>query len=258
MADTKSVNVDQQGAVRVLQLDNPARSNALSLGLYAELTTQLATADRDPAVRALVITGGPSCFCSGNDLDDFLTGPTIDKNHPAILFMEALRAFSKPVVAAVEGAAVGIGTTMLLHCDLVYAGRSAFLQMPFVQLGICPEYASSYLLPRLMGYQRAAELLLLGDRISAEQGRTMGLINQTLADGVVLSHVLKVAQRLAAAPPKSMREAKRLMTDSQRAGVTGALEAEMAVLAEAVDYGELAEAITAIREKRTPDFSRFE
>ncbi|RDE24366.1 enoyl-CoA hydratase [Motiliproteus coralliicola] len=253
----QGVNIREEGAVRVLELDNPARRNALSLAMYTELRLQLEAAEREASVRALVISGSQEVFCSGNDLDDFISGPRMNQNHPTIRFMEALRAFSKPVVAAVEGPAVGIGTTLLLHCDLVYAGKSAFLQMPFVQLGICPEYGSSYLLPRMMGYQRAAELLMLGERITAEQGQAMGLINQVVADAEALQQAMSAAQRLAAAPPRAMRECKRLLVEGQRERISAAMDDELKVLAVALGYGEMEEAVTAFKEKRAPDFSRF-
>ncbi|GAA0684538.1 enoyl-CoA hydratase [Marinobacterium maritimum] len=258
MTDLNSVLVSNQGAVRQLQLNNIARRNALSAAIYHRLSVELKAAADDPAVRVLVISGSEGCFCSGNDLEDFLGNPIRDADHPIFNFMRALNDFPKPVVAAVEGAAVGIGTTLLLHCDLVYSGRSALFKMPFVQLGICPEFASSYLLPRLLGERRAAELLLLGKAVDGQRAEALGLINEVVGDGEALDRALTVAQSLAAMPPKAMRDSKKLLRDSRQPGVERALAAELEVLAGAVNYGELAEAIAALGEKRVPDFSRFE
>lgn len=239
-----------EGRVRVLRLVNSARKNALDTLGYEALIAAFEDAERDEDVRALVLTGSESCFCSGNDLDDFVTHPIADASHPAYRFMATLAEFDKPVVAAVEGPAVGIGATLLLHCDLVYAGDDARMHLPFVQLGVCPEFASTYVLPALVGHQRAAQLLMLGEPLGAAEACRLNLINQVVEKGAALAMALRVAQRLAQAPPQALRQTKRLLRQGGRAAFDAAMQAELAVLVRALDSDEFNEAMAARRKTR--------
>ncbi len=250
MDTVNGLKIDDVGAVRILGLDNPARKNALTSDLYNTLTRALQVAEKDESVRVVLLTGTGRVFCSGNDLDDFLDNPIRDAGHPVYRFMDQLSRFEKPVVAAVEGHAVGIGCTLLLHCDLVYAGQNAFFQMPFVQLGICPEFGSTFILPALMGRQRAAELLLLGERFDAATAESLGLINRQLPDGQVMDTALAVAQRLAAAPPLAIQATRKLLGRGERAGFDDAMSAELDVLVQALQGDEFAQAVAAFKAKR--------
>jgi enoyl-CoA hydratase/carnithine racemase len=188
---------------------------------------------------------------------DFMSKP-IDENSPVAEFLRVLVGFEKPIVAAVQGPAVGVGVTMLLHCDLVFAGESARFHMPFVSLGVVPEAASSFLLPRIMGYQRAAELILLGEPFSAQVAHDYGLVNQVLADEAVLDRARSVAQTLAKKPPAATRAAKKLMRQGYREQVDRALAAEFELFVAGLKSPEAAEAMQAFFQKREPDFSKFE
>ncbi|RYZ84315.1 MAG: enoyl-CoA hydratase, partial [Moraxellaceae bacterium] len=172
--------VTQDSKVLRIQFNRPERKNALSLAMYAALADILIAVNQHEETRVVVLSGVNECFTSGNDLVDFMNEPNIHDKHPVVRFMDALRNCPKPVVAIVQGHAVGIGTTMLLHCDLVYAAEDARLQLPFVNLGLAPEYASSYLVPRLVGQQKAAELLLLGEAFSGSDAEKMGFVNKSL------------------------------------------------------------------------------
>ncbi len=250
MDTVNGLKIEDVGAVRILGLDNPARKNALTSDLYDTLTLALQSAGKDESVRVVLLTGTDRVFCSGNDLDDFLDNPIRDAGHPVYRFMDQLSRFEKPVVAAVEGHAVGIGCTLLLHCDLVYAGQNAFFQMPFVQLGICPEFGSTFILPALMGRQRAAELLLLGERFDAATAESLGLINRQLPDGQVMDTALAVAQRLAAAPPLAIQATRKLLGRAERAGFDDAMSAELDVLVQALQGDEFAQAVADFKAKR--------
>ena len=171
-------SIDQ--GVQILHIRRPEKKNALTRAMYHTLAEALRRADTDPAVRAILLRGEPECFTSGNDVNDFLKEDEHTTERPAVQFLKAIAHVRKPLVAAVNGLAVGIGTTLLLHCDLVYAAEDAWLQLPFTRLGLCPEAASSLLVPQLMGHQRAAELLLRGERLSAGKAWEYGLVNEVL------------------------------------------------------------------------------
>ncbi|RYZ88275.1 MAG: enoyl-CoA hydratase, partial [Moraxellaceae bacterium] len=198
-----------------VELNRPERKNALSLAMYAALADIILAANKNPDVRVVVISGVNECFTSGNDLLDFMNDPEIRDTHPVVRFMSALQHCEKPVVAIVQGHAVGIGTTMLLHCDLVYAAQDARLQLPFVNLGLCPEYASSYLVPRLVGQQKAAELLLLGETFSGIDAEKMGFVNAALPSNELIAFAETKIQRLANQPPAAVRRAKSLLKKTQ-------------------------------------------
>jgi enoyl-CoA hydratase/carnithine racemase len=252
-----SIQTGTSERVARIQIARPERKNAITAAMYTALAEAIAAAEADPAVRVLLIHGLPEVFSAGNDLDDFLRHPIAGPDAPVFQFMGALAGATKPVVAAVNGVAVGIGTTMLFQCDLAYCADDSRFSMPFVNLGISPEFGSSLLLPLAAGYHRAAEKLLLGDPASAEEALDMGLVNRVLPPAEVLPHALRQCARLAQLPPESVRQTKRLL----RAGVREALERTMKDENETFQRlllrDEAREALTAFRDRRAPDFSKF-
>ncbi|MBF3200469.1 enoyl-CoA hydratase, partial [Pseudomonas aeruginosa] len=180
------IRVERETGLLTLRLDRQDKKNALTRAMYSRMAEALLEAQADTAVRVVLITGGDACFTSGNDILDFLEQPPSLRDSPVGRFMSALLEFPKPVIAAVNGPAVGIGTTLLLHCDLVFVGRNARLKMPFVNLGLTPEFGSSLILPRMLGHAKAAELLMLGQDFSGEQAAAWGLANAALEDGATV------------------------------------------------------------------------
>lgn len=249
--------VRQDERVLYINFNRPERKNALSLAMYSALADVITTANEDASVRVLVLGGTDDFFTSGNDLLDFMNEPTIHDNHPVVRFMRALQYSAKPVVAVVRGHAVGIGTTMLLHCDLVYAAKDARLQLPFVSLGLCPEYASSYLLPMLVGHQKASELLLLGDFFSGAQAALLGLINEAVESTELEEHALARIKKLANQPPAAVKRTKALLKQHSKITLDAVLQAEFLGFAEGLNSEECKESVTAFFEKRAPDFSKF-
>ncbi len=243
--------------VATLEIARPERKNALTLDMYQALADGLAAAGANPAVRAVLITGQPGIFTAGNDLEDFVQRPPQGEDAPVWRFMRALADCEKPVVAAVTGAAIGIGTTMLLHCDLVYVSDEARLALPFVGLGLVPEFGASVLLPQRIGAVRAAEKLLLGDPFTAQEAVELGLCNAVLPPDEVLPHARRMAERFNALPPSAVRETKRLLRAPQRATLDAVMAEENALFAARLRGPETQEAIRAFFEKRKPDFSRF-
>ena len=250
----RTANVD---GIATLEIARPEKKNALTQAMYTALADALTAADVDPAVRAVLITGQPGVFTSGNDLEDFMQRPPQGEESPVFRFMKALAGCGKPVVAAVTGAAIGIGATMLLHCDLVYVSDEARLAMPFVSLGLVPEYASSLLLPQRIGHVKAVEHLLLGDPFTGEMAVEMGIANAVLPAGEVVNHARRMAERFNALPPGAVRETKALMRRGQKALVEETIAAEGAVFAQRLRSPEAMEAFRAFFEKRKPDFSKF-
>jgi enoyl-CoA hydratase/carnithine racemase len=244
---------------RILRIgiNRPAKKNALTVAMYAAMADALEAAEQNPAVRVVLIHGQGDMFTAGNDLVDFDNAPQRGGTPPAFRFLDAISTATKPLIAAVNGVAVGIGTTMLLHCDLVYAGQGARFSLPFVKLGLCPEAASSLLLPRLAGYQRAAELLLLGEPFGPDQARELGLVTEILPDAGVFDYAVAQAVLLAAKPPSSMRATKQLMKSEQAPLVKQAMLAERAQFTTLLAAPEAKEAFKAFFEKRKPDFSKF-
>jgi len=240
-----------------LRLNRPERKNALSLAMYSALADVIAAADNDADIRVIVLTGSDDFFTSGNDLLDFMNEPELHDQHPVLRFMRALQLCNKPVVAIVRGHAIGIGTTLLLHCDLVYAAEDARLQLPFVNLGLCPEYASSYLIPRLLGHQQAAELFLLGEAFSGAQASVLGLVTAAIHRDDLAEYAEAKIARLAQQPPAAIKRTKALLKAAQRTAVDAAMAAEIIGFAEGLGSEECKESVTAFFEKRTPDFSRF-
>lgn len=246
------VRAETAGAIARIALDRPQKKNAFTAEMYVQLGAALAAADADAAVRAVLLHGTRECFSAGNDIADFLKPRRGPEDSPAAPLFRTLPAMKKPVVAAVNGPAIGIGSTLLLHCDLVYAGESARFQLPFVPLGIVPEFGSTLLLPLLAGYQRAAELLLLGQPFTAQQARDAGIVNAVLPDGEVQAHAERAAAALAALPPESLRLTKRLLKQTQSAALDARIAEEARIFAERLASPEAKAAMQAFLEKRAP------
>jgi enoyl-CoA hydratase/carnithine racemase len=245
------------GRIARIQLNRLEKKNAITAEMYVQLAEALAAADADPGTRVMLLSGSKDCFTAGNDLADFLERPPSGAGSPTWRFLELMPALTKPVVAAVGGPAVGVGTTMLLHCDLVYASSAARFQLPFVALGIVPEFGSTYLLPLLAGYQRAAELLLLAQPFDAQKALEIGLITGVVEPDDLLATAEKAAARLAELPPESLRLTKRLMKSAHAEHVRRTIEEEGRIFRERLGSPEAKEALRAFLEKRKPDFSRF-
>jgi enoyl-CoA hydratase/carnithine racemase len=244
--------------VATIEIARPEKKNAITQAMYQAMSDALQAADADKAVRAVLITGQPGIFTSGNDLEDFMGRPPRDADAPVFQFMRALSDCSKPVVAAVTGGAIGIGTTMLLHCDLVVVADDARLAMPFVALGLVPEFASSLLVPQLMGNRRAAEKLLLGDPFTGEQAVECGIANTVMPASEVLNHARRLAERFNGLAPGAVRDSKRLIREPQREAVKATIEREAEIFGARLRSPEAMEAFQAFFQKRLPDFSKFE
>lgn len=241
--------------VTTIRLERPEKKNALTVAMYEQLTAALGAAAADSAVRAVVFTGTRDCFSAGNDIADFARANHGGLSPAPLVFLRALATFEKPVIAAVSGVAIGIGTTLLLHCDLVIAGPTARFRTPFVALGLVPEAASSLLLPRLIGERRAAQLLLLGEQIDAPTALAWGLVNE-LADDP-LAAALARAHALAALAPSAVRATKALTRRATRDAVLETIDVEGAAFADQLRSPEAMEAIQAFMARRPADFSRF-
>lgn len=256
-----SIKTATLAGVATIEIARPEKKNALTIAMYEAMAAALEAAVADPAVRAVLITGQPGIFTSGNDIEDFMARPPADgpeaMDSPVFRFMRALLNCDKPVVAAVTGAAIGIGTTMLLHCDFVYVSDEARLAMPFTSLGLVPEFASSLLVPQLMGHARAAEKLLLGDAFTPEQAVECGIANAVLPAGEVVAHARRVAERFNALPPGAVRESKQLLRGPTRAAVLEAMRTEGERFTRRLRSPEAMEAFQAFFQKRKPDFSKF-
>jgi enoyl-CoA hydratase/carnithine racemase len=251
------IRTDTRDRVATIELVRPDKKNALTLEMYGQLAQALSAADADRGVRAILVRGQRDCFTAGNDLADFLERPPHGENVTTWNFLNVLSQVQKPMVAAVGGPAVGIGTTLLLHCDLVYAAPNARFQLPFVPLGVVPEAGSTLLLPLLAGYQRAAELLLLGQPFTAEKAREIGIVTEIVSEEELLPRSLRTATALAALPPESLRLTKRLMKQRYAQALAEAIAEESRVFRERLASPEAREAMSAFLEKRKPDFSRF-
>ena len=263
-----SIKTAVLNGVATIEIARPEKKNALTVAMYQAMTDALNAAKADPAVRAVLITGQPGIFTSGNDIEDFMSRGTgggaaaagagsDDNESPVFRFMRALLDCDKPVVAAVTGAAVGIGTTMLLHCDFVYVSDEARLAMPFVALGLVPEFASSLMVPQLMGHRRAAEKLLLGDPFTPEQAVECGIANAVLPAGEVVNHARRIAERFNGLPPGAVREAKQLMRGPLHHETLQTIRTEGEIFARRLRSPEAMEAFQAFFQKRKPDFSKF-
>lgn len=251
------VRTETRAGVLHVTLARPEKKNALTLGMYDALREALEAAAA-PEIRVVLLTGSEGVFTAGNDLSDFVANPPRDESSPVFRFLRAVSTFEKPIVAAVAGPAVGIGTTVLLHCDLVFAADSARFALPFSKLALCPEAASSYLLPLAVGQAKAAEWLLLGEPFSAEEALVAGLVNAVVPEGALLATATARAEALAALPPASVRLTKHFLRAPHAEAVRHAMEAEAEQFLARLQSEEAAEAFTAFFEKRPADFSRFE
>ena len=249
--------IDKSSGVLTITLNRLDKKNSLTRTMYAGMAEALAQADADATLSAAVIQGHETVFSAGNDIGEFLNRLASGEESPAFQFLRAISVFSKPLLAAVCGPAVGIGTTMLFHCDLVYAGDNAAFSMPFVNLGLCPEAASSYLAPQLMGYGRAAEALLLGEPFLAETALEMGLVSRIVPPSEASALAQRQARKLAAKPLGSLIETKRLLKKGQAPIVAERLLEEGTSFARLLTEPAAREAFTAFLEKRKPDFSKF-
>ena len=238
-SDSQHVIIEQNDAILRIQLNRPKKKNALSFAMYDALTAALQQADSDPSIRVVYITGSGDSYTAGNDLKDFLSGqrPTDDVG-PAGQFIKQISITETPIVAAVGGIAVGVGVTMLLHCDLVYAADNALFNFAFVDLGAVPEAASSYLLPRMVGQRRAAELLMLGEKFGAETARDFGVVNAVVSAENLQDFAWDKAVRLAKKPPQALHQTKMLLKRGAAQAVADAIEAEGIVFNERINSAE--------------------
>ncbi len=240
---TDHIRTEAADGVLELTIDRPDKKNALDQAMYRALADALDAAAADQAVRAVLLAGAGGVFSAGNDIADFARGGARGGGETPRLIETVLR-FTKPIVAAVDGLAVGIGTTILLHCDLVYATEGARLRLPFVDLGLVPEFASSNFLPRLVGLQRASELLLLGEFFSAADARAMGLVNRIVPEADLLATARDASRRLAAKPPEAVAITRRLLRGDPDVAVARARE-EAALFAERLSSPEARAAFAA-------------
>jgi enoyl-CoA hydratase/carnithine racemase len=240
-----AIEVERERGLLTLRLNRPEKKNALTRAMYSHLADALKQADADPEINAVLITGSVECFTAGNDIADFIQQPPGNLDSPVFHFMLNLLECRKPVIAAVAGAAVGIGTTMLLHCDLVYVSRDARLRMPFVNLGLCPEFGSSLLLPRLIGHAKAAELLLLGEGFSGVQAAEWGIATEALGSGeAALAKAREMALRFESLPPEAVRISKQLMKAPDRELLRKVIEEEGALFTQRLRSPEALAALT--------------
>ena len=249
--------IDTTAGVRTITFNRLDKKNSLTQAMYGAMADALEQGADDAAVRVVVIQGDITVFSAGNDIGDFLNQKPATHESPVFRFLRAIASFPKPIVAAVCGPAVGIGTTLLFHCDLVYAGDNAAFAMPFANLGLCPEAASSLLVPQMMGYHRAAEALLLGEPFMAEAALEVGLVNRILPPTEANAVAQAQARKLAAKPQASLIDTKRLMKKGQLATVLAYMAEEGDSFGRMLGEPAAKEAFTAFMEKRKPDFSAF-
>jgi enoyl-CoA hydratase/carnithine racemase len=253
-----SIAYQADQGVATITIDRPEKKNAITAEMYEAIVAGLRRAGGDPAVRVVVVTGAGNAFTAGNDLKGFADPRFIQPDSPVLGFMQALAGFEKPVIAAVNGIAVGIGVTMLLHCDLVYVADSATFSTPFTGLGLVPEFASTLLFPMIAGRVRATEALVLGKPFLAAEAVTMGIANAVLPAAELMPHVQAVARKFAALPPGSVRDSKKLLRQALGNAVQEAILREASHFGPRLAGAEAREAIAAILEKRAPDFSKFQ
>jgi enoyl-CoA hydratase/carnithine racemase len=253
MADVLTTSAD---SVLFVELNRPDKMNAMTTGMYLELADIFTHAAQDDDIRVVLWHGAGTAFSAGNDVADFLANPPAATDSPQSRLMNALVDFDKPIVAAVRGAAIGGGTTMLLHCDFVYASETTKFQLPFINLAVLPEFGSTSLLPLAIGHLRATELVLLGSSFNAQRAAELGLITQVVPDEKLLETATETARKLAAKPAGALQASKRLLKDPFRAQIKAAMNAENEAFSVAVRSDEAKEALNAFMERRPPDFSK--
>lgn len=257
MSTESLVKIQREHGVISIHLNRPDKKNALTGAMYTAIADALDELDNQDSLRVGFITGTPDCFTAGNDLQDFMKNPPKGEDTPVFRFLNRIATLNKPLVAAVNGNAVGVGTTLLLHCELVYAAPNAKFQMPFVNLGLCPEAGSSLLLPQLVGYQRAAQLLMLGDSFTAEEAHQWGLVNEVFYNEDYQAKAYEVALKLARQPAKSLRATKQLLRKANEAALKDIMTLEAEYFTTMLTGPEAHEAMSAFMEKRKPDFTQF-
>jgi enoyl-CoA hydratase/carnithine racemase len=253
---TENVVAAVQNRIATIRINRPDKKNALTRAMYVAMSDAIRQAGEDAGVRVILLTGSDNCFTAGNDIADFANAKP-GEAPVAIEFLRTLAQAKKPVIAAVSGVAIGIGTTMLLHCDLVYAAENARFQLPFVNLGLCPEAGSSLILPAMMGYHRAAELILFGEPFGAEAARELGLVNRILGAHEVMSTAVQRALQLAGKPPAALKATRMLLQSGARDAIARAMDRETEQFAVLLQGPEAKEAMAAFLQRRKPDFSKF-
>ena len=247
---------ERSGSILRVQLNRPSKKNAMTSAMYVTMADLLNNAAKDDSVRVVLWHGAGDSFCAGNDLEDFLKNPMGPGDSPQSRLIEALINFDRPIVAAVQGFAIGGGTTMLTHCDFVYAGESAKFQMPFINLALVPEFGTSYSLPQRIGHLRAAELVQLGQPFDAKHAVELGLVTQVVPDQKLLATATATAQKLAEKPADALQACKRLMKNPWREQLVEAAKAENKEFSARLRSADTKEALTAFFEKRPPDFTK--
>ncbi len=237
-------------AVFIVQINRPDKKNALTQTMYKALTEGIKQADADATIKVILIRGSKECFTSGNDVNDFVKPPASGEERASVQFMKAISVAQKPIVAAVGGLAIGIGTTMLFHCDLVYAAEDSYLQLPFTRLGICPEAGSSMLLPQAIGHQRASELLLLGDRFSAQRAQQYGIVNEVLPSDSYLEYALGKAKELAGLPGEAVQVSKSLIKRNQAEALNETIDLELKLFSRLLQTPEAQAIVQAFLNKK--------
>ena len=246
---------ERSASVLRVQLNRPAKKNAMTSSMYVTLAEIFTDAAKNEQTRVVLWHGAGDSFCAGNDIEDFLKNPPGPGDSPQARLMNALVDFDKPIVAAVQGAAIGGGTTMLTHCDFVYAGESAKFRMPFIDLAVLPEFGSSCSIPAMMGHIRAAELILLGLPFDARRALELGLVNQVVSDQNLLATASETARKLAAKPAGALQASKRLMKRSFRGQIKAAMKAENEAFSAQVRSEDAREAFAAFLQRRPPNFN---
>jgi enoyl-CoA hydratase/carnithine racemase len=247
---------ERTGSILHIQLNRPKRRNAMTAAMYVALADILKDAARDERTRVALWHGAGDSFCAGNDIEDFLKNPPGPGESPQAQLMHALLDFDKPLIAAVQGAAIGGGTTMLLHCDFVYAAENAKFQMPFINLALVPEFGSSAIVPARIGHLPAAELIMLGSPFDARRALELGLVTQVVPNQDLLTSATAIATKLAAKPAGALQASKRLLKQSFREQIKAAMKTENEEFSVLVRSADAKEALTAFLEKRQPDFSK--
>ena len=257
-SSSEHITVTLDNRVLRLRFNRPDKKNAITRAMYSTLAASIEQANEDSTVRVILIEGTSDCFTSGNDLSDFMNAPDMGADSPVRRFLDTASTTPKPLMSAVTGIAIGIGTTLLLHCDLAYASESAKFSMPFVNLGLVPEFGSSLLLPQLMGQRRAAELLMFGETFDAATAIELGIVNAVFPGDTIVDEALAKAHLLAEQPPAALRQTKQLMKQAVLGGISSQIQIECEQFAHMLTAPEAKEAFQAFMQKRKPDFSGFE
>lgn len=250
---TPGVTTEKTGSILRVTMSSPGKKNAIDTAMYLGLANALTQAANDSSIRVVLLRGADGDFTSGNVVDDF-ENTAKGENPPVVSFLDALINFPKPIVAQVEGVAIGVGATMLMHCDVIYAAEGTRFRLPFVNLGLVPEAGASYLLPRLMGQAKAAELLLLGRMFSAEEAVSAGLVSRVLSPDALEDAVESVAQELCELPPNALMKTKALLRAPLVGNLWDRVADELTQFADGLEQEEFKEAYAAFAEKRKPVF----